>query len=61
MPCLGYRRDGLVAGGAAAQVGQSRRHSRAQAGGRHEVWLEPYGYRWFRVGAADNALDRSAL
>jgi maltose alpha-D-glucosyltransferase/alpha-amylase len=37
------------------------RHSRAQAGGRHEIWLEPYGYRWFRVGAADNALDRSAL
>jgi hypothetical protein len=20
-------------------------------GGKHEVELEPYGYRWFRVGA----------
>jgi maltose alpha-D-glucosyltransferase/alpha-amylase len=37
------------------------RHSRAPGSGRHEIWLEPYGYRWFRVGAADNALDRTAL
>ena len=29
--------------------------------GRHDVDLEPYGYRWFRVGSADNALHRSAL
>ncbi len=29
--------------------------------GRHEIDLEPYGYRWFRVGSADNALYRSAL
>jgi maltose alpha-D-glucosyltransferase/alpha-amylase len=37
------------------------RHSRAGAGGVHEIDLEAYAYRWFRVGAADNALDRSAL
>ena len=37
------------------------RHNHAGAGGAHEVNLEPYGYRWFRVGAADNALDRTAL
>ncbi|HZP49260.1 MAG TPA: alpha-amylase family protein [Vicinamibacterales bacterium] len=29
--------------------------------GRHEVALEPYGYRWLRVGSQDNALYRSAL
>ena len=37
------------------------RHNRAGSHGTHEVELEPYGYRWFRVGAADNALDRTAL
>jgi maltose alpha-D-glucosyltransferase/alpha-amylase len=37
------------------------RHSRAGASGAHELDLEGYGYRWFRVGAADNALNRTAL
>jgi maltose alpha-D-glucosyltransferase/alpha-amylase len=36
-------------------------HSRADASGRHPMTLDPYGYRWFRVGSADHALDRSAL
>lgn len=27
----------------------------------HEITLEPYGYRWFRVGAADNALNRTLV
>ncbi len=36
-------------------------HSHAGASGAHEIVLEGYGYRWFRVGAADNALDRTAL
>lgn len=31
------------------------------AGGAHQLELEPYGYRWFRVGSADNALNRSAI
>ena len=35
--------------------------SRAGAAGAHELGLEGYGYRWFRVGAADNALSRTAL
>jgi maltose alpha-D-glucosyltransferase / alpha-amylase len=35
-------------------------HSRAE-GGTHEIKLGPYGYRWFRVGAADNALNRAAF
>jgi maltose alpha-D-glucosyltransferase/alpha-amylase len=37
------------------------KHSRTDASGQHKIVLEPYGYRWFRVGAADNALDRSEL
>jgi maltose alpha-D-glucosyltransferase/alpha-amylase len=28
--------------------------------GRHEVKLEPYAWRWFRVGSPDNALHRAA-
>jgi len=28
--------------------------------GRHTVDLEPYGWRWFRVGSPDNALDRAS-
>src|SRR5262249_4883125 len=32
------------------------RHSQAGASGVHEIRLEAYGHRWFRVGAADNAL-----
>jgi maltose alpha-D-glucosyltransferase/alpha-amylase len=34
-------------------------HSRAEASGVHRLDLEGYGYRWFRVGAADNTLDRA--
>jgi maltose alpha-D-glucosyltransferase/alpha-amylase len=37
----------------------ANRESRAGEGGGHEIMLEPYGYRWFRVGAADNALTRT--
>lgn len=36
-------------------------HSHANASGSHEIVLEGYGYRWFRIGAADNALDRTTL
>jgi maltose alpha-D-glucosyltransferase / alpha-amylase len=34
------------------------KHSRADSG-THEIALEPYGHRWYRVGAADNALNRT--
>jgi maltose alpha-D-glucosyltransferase / alpha-amylase len=37
------------------------RVSRAEADGRHRIELDPYGYRWLRVGSADNILDRSEL
>jgi maltose alpha-D-glucosyltransferase/alpha-amylase len=36
------------------------KHSRSE-NGVHEIALEPYGHRWFRVGASDNALNRAAL
>jgi maltose alpha-D-glucosyltransferase/alpha-amylase len=37
------------------------RHSRARADGTHVINLPPYAWRWYRVGGADNTLDRSAL
>jgi maltose alpha-D-glucosyltransferase / alpha-amylase len=37
----------------------SEDHSRADADGRHTIVLEPYGYRWFRVGGLDYLLRRT--
>jgi maltose alpha-D-glucosyltransferase/alpha-amylase len=37
------------------------RHSRAHNDGGHRVTMEPYAWRWFRVGAADNTLNRTDL
>jgi maltose alpha-D-glucosyltransferase / alpha-amylase len=37
----------------------SNDHSQAQEDGRHCIVLEPYGYRWFRVGGLDYLLRRS--
>jgi maltose alpha-D-glucosyltransferase / alpha-amylase len=39
----------------------SEDHSYAQKGGRHCVMLEPYGYRWFRVGGLDYLLKRAEV
>ena len=36
-------------------------HSRSHEDGMHRIRLEPYAWRWFRVGATDNALRRSEL
>jgi maltose alpha-D-glucosyltransferase/alpha-amylase len=36
-------------------------HSRAAAGGRHTIVLEPFGYRWYRVGGLDYLLRRSEI
>jgi maltose alpha-D-glucosyltransferase/alpha-amylase len=33
-------------------------HSRAGNNRRHRVVLEPYGYRWYRVGGLDYLLKR---
>ena len=34
-------------------------HSEADARGRHHLILEPYGYRWYRIGGLGYLLDRS--
>src|SRR4051812_18859542 len=36
-------------------------HSQADKRGRHDVLLEPYGYRWYRVGGLDYLLKRSEI
>jgi len=36
-------------------------HSHANGRGRHDVLLEPYGYRWYRVGGLDYLLKRSEI
>ena len=35
-------------------------HSSPDACGRHAVALEPYGYRWFRVGPLLDVITREA-
>jgi maltose alpha-D-glucosyltransferase/alpha-amylase len=52
---VGSERDGLL-----VEV-FSDRHSRAHADGMHRVTLDGYAWRWYRVGAADNALQRADL
>jgi maltose alpha-D-glucosyltransferase/alpha-amylase len=34
-------------------------HSTPDASGRHRILLEPYGYRWFRIGGLDYLLKRT--
>jgi len=36
-------------------------HSEANGRGQHRIVLEPYGYRWFRVGGLDYLLKRSDI
>ena len=36
-------------------------HSHAQDDGKHHLVLEPYGYRWYRVGGLDYLLKRSDI
>jgi len=36
-------------------------HSRAQDDGKHHLVLEPYGYRWYRVGGLDYLLKRTDI
>ena len=39
----------------------SDNHSHPDDSGEHHMLLEPYGYRWFRVGCLDYLLTRSDL
>ena len=34
-------------------------HSTPSASGKHSIMLEPYGYRWFRIGGLDYLLKRT--
>jgi maltose alpha-D-glucosyltransferase/alpha-amylase len=52
---VGHARDGNL------QDVFDERHSRSHNDGTHQISLDGYGWRWFRVGAADNTLDRSEL
>jgi maltose alpha-D-glucosyltransferase / alpha-amylase len=36
-------------------------NSRVRNDGGHQIELDEYGWKWYRVGAADNVLDRSDL
>jgi maltose alpha-D-glucosyltransferase/alpha-amylase len=36
-------------------------HSHADARNRHQVLLQPYGYRWYRVGGLDYLLKRTEI
>jgi maltose alpha-D-glucosyltransferase/alpha-amylase len=36
-------------------------HSSRDASGRHCILLEPYGYRWFRIGGLDYLLKRTEI
>jgi maltose alpha-D-glucosyltransferase/alpha-amylase len=37
----------------------SKENSDADARGRHHIVMEPYGYRWYRVGGLGYLLDRT--
>ena len=37
----------------------SEDHSLPNQSGRHTILLEPYGYRWYRIGGLDYLLNRS--
>jgi maltose alpha-D-glucosyltransferase/alpha-amylase len=47
-------------GGTLVEVFDSQ-HSRVHNDGTHRIALDGYAWRWYRVGAADNVLDRSDL
>jgi maltose alpha-D-glucosyltransferase/alpha-amylase len=36
-------------------------HSQADERGTHEIVLDGYGYRWYRVGVVDETLTRKAF
>ena len=37
----------------------SENHSYADERGKHHIVLEPYGYRWYRIGGLDYLLKRA--
>jgi maltose alpha-D-glucosyltransferase / alpha-amylase len=39
----------------------SNDHSTPDASSKHRILLEPYGYRWFRIGGLDYLLKRTEI
>jgi len=60
-------RETSFATGLAGEAGKllvnllSEDHSQANERGKHTLLLEPYGYRWYRVGGLDYLLKRSDI
>ena len=52
---IGTPRDGLL-----VEVFDGH-HSKSANDGTHHMAMDGYAWRWFRVGGADNVLDRSDL
>ena len=65
-PCQGSSEVQFVPGATGQHDGLlvnllSNDRSEPDGTGRHCVILEPYGYRWFRVGGLDYLLRRSVV
>ena len=60
-------REVSFSSGVAGEAGQllvnllAEDHSRADASGKHQLLMEGYGYRWYRVGGLDYLLKRSDI
>jgi maltose alpha-D-glucosyltransferase/alpha-amylase len=60
-------REISLSAGVAGDAGQilvnllSENHSRADAGGKHCLLIEAYGYRWYRIGGLDHLMKRSDI
>lgn len=60
-------REISLSAGVAGDAGQilvnllSEDHSRADAGGKHCLLIEAYGYRWYRIGGLDHLMKRSDI
>jgi maltose alpha-D-glucosyltransferase / alpha-amylase len=58
-------REISISAGVAGDAGQllvnllSEDHSRADAGGKHCLLMEAYGYRWYRIGGLDHLMRQS--
>lgn len=58
-------REVSISAGVAGDAGQllvnllSEDHSRADAGGKHCLLMDAYGYRWYRIGGLDHLMRQS--
>jgi maltose alpha-D-glucosyltransferase/alpha-amylase len=62
MPCEARFAGGLSDGTEKLLINLlTEEHSRAGKDGKHHLVLDPYGYRWYRVGGLDYLLKRSDI